>query len=280
VKGEYDVLCTTTIIENGIDMPNVNSLLVNRADRFGLSQLYQLRGRIGRGDQQAYAILMLPADGRVTPEAAKRLEALREFSDLGAGFRIAALDLELRGAGELLGGRQSGHLESIGFEMYLKMLDDAVRELSGEAPTESFRTEVNLGVDLHIPESFLGDLNERLILYRRLALAENPQAVDKLAVELRDRYGDLPDRVTRLLAATRVRLRAERLRIESLRVHQGTMAFKFLPASPLDLEKLNGYLRADKSAKFAANGVLMIPAPVIPEQMLRAAEGVLEALGV
>ncbi len=279
VKGEYDVLCTTTIIENGIDMPNVNTLLVNRADRFGLSQLYQLRGRIGRGDRQAWAILMLPADGRVTPEAAKRLEALREFSDLGAGFRIAALDLELRGAGELLGARQSGHLEAIGFEMYLKMLDDAVRELSGEAPTEQFRTEVNLGLDLTIPESFLGDLNERLILYRRLALAENPQAVEKLGVELKDRYGDLPDKVTRLLTATRLRLRAERLRIESLRAHQGTMAFKFLPASPLDLEKLNAYLRADKSAKFAANGVLSIPAPAPPERLLRAAECVLDALG-
>lgn len=279
IKGEYDVLCTTTIIENGIDMPNVNTLIVNRADRFGLSQLYQLRGRIGRSDRQAYAMLMLPADGRVTPEAARRLEALREFSDLGAGFRIAALDLELRGAGELLGGNQSGQLEAIGFEMYMRMLDDAVRELSGEAPIDTFRTELQLGLDLTIPEAWLGDLNERLILYRRLALAENLAAVDRLSSELRERWGEAPDKVTRLLAATRLRLRAEKLRIESIRYDNGLLAIKFLPASPLDLRKLEALLARTKGARFAAQGVLVIPLSDRPEELLAGLAEALEGLG-
>ncbi len=260
-RGELDVLCTTTIIENGIDMPNVNTLIVNRADRFGLSQLYQIRGRIGRSDRQAWALLMLPADGRVTPEASMRLEALREFSDLGAGFRIAALDLELRGAGALLGASQSGHIEAIGFEMYMRMLDDAVRELSGEPVQAAFRTEVQLGLDLTIPESFLGELNERLILYRRLALAESVAAVERLGAEFRDRYGELPEKVGRLLAATTVRLRAEKLRCESLRLHDGKLAWKFLPASPLDLQKLGRLIKSRPGAHFAANGVLTVPAP-------------------
>jgi transcription-repair coupling factor (superfamily II helicase) len=279
IHGEFDVLCTTTIIENGIDMPNVNTMIVNRADRFGLSQLYQLRGRIGRSDRQAWALLMLPADGRVTPEASQRLEALREFSDLGAGFRIAALDLELRGAGALLGASQSGHIEAIGFEMYMRMLDDAVRELSGEPVIESFRTEVQLGLDLTIPESFLGDLNERLILYRRLALVSDVAGVERLGAEFRDRYGELPEKVERRLAATKLRLRAEKLRCESLRLVEGRLAWKFLPSSPLDLQKMGRLLKSRSGAHFAANGVLTIPAPPLPGTLLELVGALLADLG-
>ena len=149
----YDVLVATTIIENGLDIPNANTIVINRADRYGLSQLYQLRGRVGRSDRPAYAFLMIPPEEALSPVAKKRLAAIREFSDLGSGFRVAALDLEIRGAGNLLGGEQSGHMDSVGFEMYMKLLEDTVRELKGEDVEDDLRATVNLRVDLKIDEA-------------------------------------------------------------------------------------------------------------------------------
>ena len=150
---KFDVLLATTIIENGLDIPNVNTIIINRADRYGLSQLYQLRGRVGRSDRPAYAYLLIPPDDTLSPIAKKRLAAIREFSDLGSGFRVAALDLEIRGAGNLLGGEQSGHIETVGFEMYMKLLEQAVRELKGEEIEDDVRAVVNLRVDLKIDDA-------------------------------------------------------------------------------------------------------------------------------
>ncbi len=206
---EFDVLVTTTIIENGLDIPLVNTLIVNRADRFGLSQLYQLRGRVGRSSRRAYAYLLVPDRKQLTPIARRRLAAIREFSDLGAGFRIAALDLELRGAGNLLGGEQHGHIEAVGFDMYVKLLEETVRELSGEEDADVARATLSLKIDLRIPEAFIPDANQRMSVYKRASSARDHTTLEGLAAEIRDRYGPLPTPVLQLLEYARLRLLAE-----------------------------------------------------------------------
>src|SRR5439155_9118440 len=163
VEGRADVLVATTIIENGLDIPRVNTLVVNRADRYGLAQLYPLRGRVGRSDRRAYAYLLVPPETPLHEIARKRLAAIQEFSDLGAGFRIAALDLELRGAGNLLGGEQSGHLEAVGLDLYVKLLEQTIRELKGEKIEEEVQTSMNLGVDIYIPQDYIADENLRMM---------------------------------------------------------------------------------------------------------------------
>ena len=193
VAHKYDVLLATTIIENGLDIPNANTIIVNRADRFGLSQLYQLRGRVGRSDRRAYAYLLVPPEDSLSPVAKKRLAAIREFSDLGSGFRVAALDLEIRGAGNLLGGEQSGHIEAVGFDMYMKLLEDTIRELKGEELEDDVRAAVNLRVDLRIDEAYIPDVNQRLTVYRRVAAVRNEADLDRIMDEVRDRYGPPPD---------------------------------------------------------------------------------------
>jgi len=155
---KYDVLVATTIIENGIDIPRANTIIINRADNYGLSQLYQLRGRVGRSSRRAYAYLLIPAEQELSPIARRRLAAIREFSDLGAGFRIAALDLELRGAGNMLGGEQSGHMDALGFDLYTQMLERTVAELQGEQVEDEPTVSLNLGVDVAIPESYIADM--------------------------------------------------------------------------------------------------------------------------
>ena len=175
VAHKFDVLVATTIVENGLDIPNANTIIINRADRYGLAQLYQLRGRVGRSDRRAYAYLLIPAEQTLSPVARRRLAAIREFSDLGSGFRIAALDLEIRGAGNLLGGQQSGQIEAVGFDMYTKLLEETIRELKGEDLEDERRATVNLRLDLRIDETYVPDMNQRLMVYRRLASARAPR---------------------------------------------------------------------------------------------------------
>ncbi|PYX94814.1 MAG: transcription-repair coupling factor, partial [Acidobacteria bacterium] len=186
---EADILVSTTIIENGLDIPLCNTILINRADRHGLSELYQLRGRVGRSNRRAYAYLLLPPEIELTPVARRRLAALKEFSDLGAGFKIAALDLELRGAGNLLGGEQSGHIEAVGFELYTQMLERAVREMKGEAAPEEAETQLNLGLNIRIPASYIPEENQRLRMYKRVAGVETESQLNDVRGELEDRYG-------------------------------------------------------------------------------------------
>ena len=183
VARKFDVLLATTIVENGLDIPNANTIIINRADRYGLSQLYQLRGRVGRSDRPAYAYLLIPPEDNLSPVAKKRLAAIKEFSDLGSGFRVAALDLEIRGAGNLLGGEQSGHIEAVGFEMYMKLLEQTVRELKGEELEDDVRATVNLRVDLRIDESYVPDMNQRLMLYRKVAAARREDEIDRVLEE-------------------------------------------------------------------------------------------------
>ncbi|QMV18937.1 transcription-repair coupling factor [Granulicella sp. 5B5] len=216
MDGEYDVLCATSIIENGLDIPRANTIIINRADRHGLSELYQLRGRVGRSNRRAYAYLLIPPEQQLTDIARRRLAALKEFSDLGAGFKIAALDLELRGAGNMLGGEQSGHIEAIGFEMYTTMLEEAVGKLKGEGREERPQVTVNLGISLRIDGDYIPEEGQRLRMYKRIAGAENSAVLTEVRAELEDRYGKPPESVLHLLSAAEIRLTCERLGIAQI----------------------------------------------------------------
>jgi transcription-repair coupling factor (superfamily II helicase) len=234
VAHKYDVLLATTIIENGLDIPNANTIIVNRADRYGLAQLYQIRGRVGRSDRRAYAYLLIPPEESLSPVAKKRLAAIREFSDLGSGFRVAALDLEIRGAGNLLGGEQSGHIEAVGFDTYMKLLEQTIKELKGEEIEDEIRANVNLRVDLRIDEAYIPDMNQRLTVYRRMAAVRTDAELDRLMDEVRDRYGTQPDSVLNLAEYASIRLMADRLGLESVDREGQTVVLKFRPEAKLD----------------------------------------------
>jgi len=214
---EYDVLVATSIIENGLDIPLANTIIINRADRHGLSELYQLRGRVGRSNRRAYSYLLIPPETELTEIARRRLAALKEFSDLGAGFKIAALDLELRGAGNMLGGEQSGHIEAIGFELYTTMLEEAVRKMKGEDEKPAHATTVlNLGISVRIDSDYIPEENQRLRMYKRIAGAEDQAALADVRAELQDRYGTPPETVLNLLAAGELRLRCEQIGVSQI----------------------------------------------------------------
>jgi transcription-repair coupling factor (superfamily II helicase) len=234
VAKQFDVLVATTIIENGLDIPNANTMIVNRADRYGLAQLYQLRGRVGRSDRRAYAYLLAPPGNALSGVARKRLAAIREFSDLGSGFRVAALDLEIRGSGNLLGGEQSGHIEAIGFEMYLQLLEETIRELKGEELVDDSRATVNLKVDLRIDESYIPDMNQRLGVYRRIAAVRSRDELEDTMAEVRDRYGPPPSSVLNLGSYASIRLLADRLRIEAVDREGASVVFRFKPGASVD----------------------------------------------
>jgi len=232
MDGEYDVLCATSIIENGLDIPRANTIIINRADRHGLSELYQLRGRVGRSNRRAYAYLLIPPEQQLTEIARRRLAALKEFSDLGAGFKIAALDLELRGAGNMLGGEQSGHIEAIGFEMYTTMLEEAVSRLKGEGQEERPQVTVNLGISLRIDDTYIPEEGQRLRMYKRIAGAESMSALTEVRAELEDRYGQPPDSVLHLLIAGEIRLTCELLGIAQIERKRTLIEEPKKPASP------------------------------------------------
>jgi transcription-repair coupling factor (superfamily II helicase) len=213
VQHDADVLISTTIIENGLDIPRANTMIIHRADRFGLAQLYQLRGRIGRSDRRASAYLMIAPPDTLSDVAKKRLRAIQEFADLGSGFRLAALDLEIRGAGSLLGERQHGHMAAVGFEMYARLLEEAVHELEGEPIPAETRAQINLGVGFTIPVSYVEDPLQRLMVAKRLASARDRAQLEALREEVRDRYGALPREVEELFAYAELRLDAETLGI-------------------------------------------------------------------
>jgi transcription-repair coupling factor (superfamily II helicase) len=219
IAGKYDVLVSTTIIENGIDIPNVNTIIVNRADAFGLSQLYQLRGRVGRDVRQAYAYLILPPGQAITPAAVKRLEALEEFTDLGVGFSIAMRDLEIRGTGNILGGEQHGAINDIGYEMYCRLLEEAVAELKGGGPVEPlWPTEIKWPIDQLLTEAYIPVESQRIRFYKDAAAARTRGNLEEWRMELLDRYGDLPQPAINLLNATRLKLVAAEWRVDTIRL--------------------------------------------------------------
>jgi transcription-repair coupling factor (superfamily II helicase) len=257
IRHELDVLVCTTIIENGIDIPLANTIIINRADKYGLAQLYQLRGRVGRSNRRAYSYLLIPAEDTLTDIARKRLAAIREFSDLGAGFRIAALDLELRGAGNLLGSQQSGQIDAIGFDLYTRMLERTVRELKGEPVEDEVSTAINLGVDIRIPEDYVYDMSQRLRTYKRISSAESEEDLADVHAEIADRYGPIPETVENLFEYSRLRREASRLGIISIDREGDRLAVKFTEQAKIDPDKLIAMV-SEGSASFAPSGVLKI----------------------
>jgi len=244
VRDEADVLVSTTIVENGLDIPRANTILINRADRFGLSELYQLRGRVGRSNQRAYAYLLVPEDVSLTQLATRRLAALKEFSALGAGFRVAALDLELRGAGNLLGGQQHGHINAIGFDLYCQMMERAVSALKGEETKPEMRSTINLGLDIRIPQEYIPNENLRLRTYKRIAGITNDAEREEVDRELADRFGPAPPAVGNLLDYALLKGLAERILVSSIERRANEVAIKFHPETTLPPEKLVGLIRS------------------------------------
>ena len=258
---EFDVLVATTIIENGLDIPLANTMLINRADRHGLSELYQLRGRVGRSNRRAYAYLLIPSEQELSDTARRRLAALKEFSDLGAGFKIAALDLELRGAGNMLGGEQSGHIEAVGFELYTSMLETAVKEMKGEGGEEHPTAQLNLGIALRIDESYVQEENQRLRLYKKIAGAASEKAIAELRAEMEDRYGQLPDATVYLLEAAALRLECERIGVSQVDRKRSELQVRFTENATVDPQQLMQLVarNAKRGAQFTPQGVLKYP---------------------
>jgi transcription-repair coupling factor (superfamily II helicase) len=268
VQDELDVLVATTIIENGLDIPRVNTIIIDRADLYGLAQLYQLRGRVGRSDRRAYAYLLIPSDEALSEVARKRLAAIREFSDLGTGFRVAALDLEIRGAGNLLGGEQHGHIEAVGFDLYCQLLERTVEELRGEKPEEEISTSINLNMDIRIPESYIADSNQRLRMYKRISSATTDDELTLLQQEMVDRFGQYTEQVENLFRYARLRLDTLALQIQSIEKNRNQVFFRFVDQSKVNADKLLKLVTRNKNARFSPQGLLTLEVPDLPPARL------------
>ncbi|MFR2793679.1 MAG: transcription-repair coupling factor [Eisenbergiella sp.] len=238
INGEIDVLVATTIIETGLDISNVNTIIIHDSDRMGLSQLYQLRGRVGRSNRTAYAFLMYKRDKVLREVAEKRLAAIKEFTDLGSGFKIAMRDLEIRGAGNLLGERQHGHMEAVGYDLYCKMLNEAVKHLKGESDDGDFSTTVELEVDAYIPGSYIVNEQQKLDIYKRIAGVETESESEEMKGELLDRFGEVPRSVDNLLRIALLRTQAHRLYIMEVKGRPGELRFVYRPDAKVHGENI------------------------------------------
>ncbi len=242
INGEIDVLVSTTIIETGLDISNVNTMIIHDADKMGLSQLYQLRGRVGRSNRMAYAFLLYRRDKLLKEVAEKRLAAIREFTDLGSGFKIAMRDLEIRGAGNLLGAEQHGHMEAVGYDLYCKMLNEAVRQMKGEIPEEIFNTTIDLDVDAYIPASYIPNEYQKLDIYKRIAAIESEEEMDDMLEELIDRFGDLPKKVQQLLQIANLKALAHSADVAVVEQKQDTYRFVMYEKARSDPGKIPALL--------------------------------------
>jgi transcription-repair coupling factor (superfamily II helicase) len=280
MRHQYDVFVSTTIIENGLDIPLANTIVIENAERYGLSELYQLRGRVGRSNRRAYAYLLVPADTQLSEVARKRLAALKEFSDLGAGFKIAALDLELRGAGNLLGGEQHGHIEAVGYDTYVRLLEETVRELKGEEIPLEIHATLNLGLDIRIPTTYISDEAQRLRSYKRIADAKADDQGRRIIDELTDRYGPVPEEVRNLVRFSILKNTAEQAGVESIDRRQGFANVKFHQQSKIDPFRLMALVRGTPNAQFTPAGVLKLPlgASATPAQLLEELQATLTEL--
>jgi len=256
INDDADVLVSTTIVENGLDIPRANTILINRADRLGLAELYQLRGRVGRSHQRAYAYLLVPQQTILSEVARKRLSAMKEFSELGAGFRIAALDLELRGAGNMLGRQQHGHIEAVGFDLYCQMLERAVSKLKGQEVAPDVHTTLSLGFDVRIPQDYIPSENLRLRTYKRISSIATEDEKQDVRRELVDRFGELPTSVENLLEYALLKSMCERLRISAVERQGNRVAIRFQPETPLDPANLVQVVRSRQGIKLDPSGVL------------------------
>jgi transcription-repair coupling factor (superfamily II helicase) len=238
VDGQADVLVSTAIVESGLDIPASNTIIINRADRFGLAQLYQLRGRVGRERMQAHAYLLVPADGRLDETAQRRLQVIEELTELGAGFKLALRDLEIRGAGNLLGAQQHGHIAAVGFDLYTKLLEEAVRELRGEAAPAEVDPTITVEVEALLPEAYVPEENQRLALYKRLAELGSPGEIAEMRAELADRFGPPPPAVEALLDVVGLRVAARPVGVERVEAQGERALLTFAPSTPVTPERL------------------------------------------
>jgi len=261
---DYDVLVCTTIIESGLDMPTVNTMVVDRADLLGLAQLYQLRGRVGRRGSRAYAYLLHPADRVLTEEAYERLKAIGEFTDLGSGFKLAMRDLEIRGAGNLLGGAQSGHIAAVGFDLYCELVTEAVGELKGEPKVEELEVVIDIPVDAHLPREYVSRDDVRMEAYRRLAAVTTQEDVDDVRTEWLDRYGPLPPAAEALLSVARLRAECVRVRATSVSVQKGMARIEGLTLRESQKVRLR---RLAPRATAKEDGEVAIPLAVAADQV-------------
>ena len=238
VEGEIDLLVCTSIIESGLDIPNANTIIINHAERFGLADLYQLRGRVGRSAQRACAYLIVPPRQHLSREALKRLRAIQELSELGSGFRLAMRDLEIRGAGHLLGHVQSGHIAEVGFELYNSLLEQAISELKGEEVVARVTPEIRVPIEASIPADYITNDNQRLSVYKRLSLLEDEEAVEEIAVELQDRFGPLPQSLLNLLEVIRLKIWLSTVSVQRFELRDGRVAVTFAPDGAISPEKV------------------------------------------
>ncbi|MCX6567136.1 MAG: transcription-repair coupling factor [Candidatus Aminicenantes bacterium] len=280
INQKHDVLISTTIIENGIDIPLVNTLLVHRADHFGLAQLYQLRGRVGRSSRQAFAYFLVPPFSELTPIARKRLEAIKEFSELGSGFRLAMKDLEIRGAGHLFGEQQHGTMEAVGYDYFIHLLGQAIKELKGEA-VEDARCEINLRVEVRIPEAYIPAMNVRLNLYKRISSAADLDEVRALEEEIRDRFGPPPQSVDHLLHYGRIKHLAQRLKLAAVDRIDHRLILRFQPSTDVDPARISAVLNKTRGS-MTPQGVMSLPlrSPKDAEILRETARLLLELIGM
>lgn len=245
IDGEYDVLVCTTIVENGIDIPNVNTIIVYESDMFGLAQLYQLKGRVGRADKSSYAYFTYRGEGSLKEDARRRLQAIREFTELGSGFKIAMRDLQIRGAGNLLGADQSGHMTTVGYAMYCRLMNEAVELARGRTVEEPVETTVNLGLPMLIPDSYVADEADKMDIYRSVARIQDLQDARSVLAEIKDRYGSLPAEISNLVLTAVVRAYAQRAGLGSIVRHSDRIELKFAPGVTPDVERLMQAARRD-----------------------------------
>ncbi len=262
IRHEFDVLVCTTIIGSGLDIPSANTILINRADRFGLSQLYQIRGRVGRGNQEACAYLLLPKGALLSRDAMKRLQSIKEFSEPGSGFRIAYNDLEIRGGGNLLGLSQAGHISAIGYELYTELMEKTVREIQGKTPpVEEPLPEIQMGISAFLPENYVEDVHQRLILYKRISLAENPEELDEIRGELAECYGPLPQEADNLLRVISIRNRLKPLSAKKMGYDGKYFYLHFRETSSIDPARIITLTRKKiKGLRFTPDFRLFMPA--------------------
>lgn len=246
IKKEIDVLVSTTIIETGLDIPNVNTIIIHDADKFGLSQLYQLRGRVGRSNRSAYAFLMYKRDKMIKEVAEKRLKAIREYTELGSGYKISMKDLEIRGAGNLLGQEQSGNIAAVGYDLYCKMLNDAIKRLNGEEQKEEFETSIELPVDAYIPDVYVKNEFVKLDLYRRISRCDGREDNEVIIEEVNDRFGEPPKELLRLLEIAYLKSLAKKAYITDVKYIQGELKFFMLPTAPVKTEMIDMLLKRYK----------------------------------
>ena len=274
INKEIDVLVSTTIIETGLDIPNVNTMIIQDAQLFGLSQLYQLRGRVGRSNRTAYAFLMYRRNSILKEEAEKRLKAIREFTDLGSGFKIAMRDLEIRGAGNLLGAEQSGHMESVGYDLYCKMLNEAVLTMKGEQQeVDTFTTSIDLSIDAYIPETYIKSESEKLSWYKRIATIETQEESEDMIEEMTDRYGDTPAPLIRLMDVALLREEAHQAWLLSIEQKGSKILFTMNPRAKVRVEEIDGFLKQYRNKmkiKPEANPVFVFESTGIPKKDLLA----------